>query len=157
MPAKYMRPARVVLLVAALALPCIGCTSTVEKEDEQAVKVLEDKGAKVGRDENQLGNPATTVEFAKADDGDLKLLTSLKRLRSLDLTGSSVSDAGLKELVQLERLAVLNLTGTRVTDAGLKEIATLKNLTQLVITGTSTSNAGVADLQKALPYCNIQR
>ena len=45
----------------------------------------------------------------------------------------------------------------QITDAGLKELAKLKQLGAHNLISTKTTNAGVAQLQKALPKCNIGR
>ena len=44
-----------------------------------------------------------------------------------------------------------------MTDAGLKQLAGLKELKLLFLQGTKVTDAGVAELQKALPGCNVQR
>ena len=44
-----------------------------------------------------------------------------------------------------------------MTDAGLKELKDLKQLTSLYLGGTKVTADGVADLQKALPGCQISR
>ena len=45
--------------------------------------------------------------------------------------------------------------GTEIADAGLKEVAKLKQLTLLSLYDTKVTKAGIAELQKALPKCNI--
>ncbi len=86
----------------------------------------------------------------------LKDLKELAQLADLDLGGTQVTDVGLKELKGLP-LTRLNLMDTRVSDAGLKELKALTRLTELDIRETRTTNAGVADLQRALPNCQIVR
>jgi hypothetical protein len=44
-----------------------------------------------------------------------------------------------------------------VTDAGLKELAGLKKLTYLDLFGAKATKEGVAELQKALPRCQVAR
>ncbi len=149
--------ARCIFLVAALLSVASGCHPPVAPENEQAIVAIEGLGGSVVRNDNIPGRPVTSVEFPKATDAALKEVAGLKRLNSLKLAGTEVTDAGLKDLASLERLASLDLTDTKVTDAGLRELAAIKNLTRLIITGTATTDSGVADLQKALPYCHIQR
>jgi hypothetical protein len=64
---------------------------------------------------------------------------------------------GLKELAANKELETLFLPGTGVTDTGLKHLATLKNLKLLNLYYTKVTDAGVAELQKALPQCDIWR
>lgn len=49
----------------------------------------------------------------------------------------------------------LNLIGTKITDAGLLRLKKLTKLQRLVLDFTKVTDAGVADLQKALPDCEI--
>jgi hypothetical protein len=44
---------------------------------------------------------------------------------------------------------------TKITDVGLKELAKLTQLKRLYLRNTKVTKAGVAELQKALPNCNI--
>ncbi|MCS6850257.1 MAG: hypothetical protein NZ700_03690 [Gemmataceae bacterium] len=117
----------------------------------------------------------------RVTDAGLKELAGLKGLQSLDLLGTRVTDAGLKELagLKLKELYIpdqartdlglkhylaavepptrLYLSSWRLTDAGLKELAGLKGLQSLDLSETPVTDAGVAELQKALPGCQIYR
>ena len=44
---------------------------------------------------------------------------------------------------------------TQITDAGLKDIAKMQQLTEINLSDTKITKAGAAELQKALPKCNI--
>jgi hypothetical protein len=69
-----------------------------------------------------------------------------------------VTDTGLKELAEMKGLQTLDLHNTlKVTDAGLKDLAGLQGLQTLDLRYTQVTDAGVADLQKALPDCEIRR
>jgi hypothetical protein len=52
---------------------------------------------------------------------------------------------------------MLSLGGLRsqITDVGLKEVAKLQKLTVLDLSECKITDAGVAELQKALPKCEI--
>ncbi len=89
-------------------------------------------------------------------DNGLKYFASLKHLKSLALCYSNVTDAGLKRLSALHQLGWLWLTGTQVTDAGLQHLKTLDHLEMLILNETQVTKGGVADLQKALPHCQIE-
>jgi len=45
---------------------------------------------------------------------------------------------------------------SQITDVGLKELAKMKNLGSLELDKTQVTDAGVAELQKALPSCDIK-
>ena len=90
----------------------------------------------------------------------LKGLTSLETLELGDTRPgvSKITDAGLVHLKGLTNLEALNLMGTQVTDAGLEHLAGLTNLQKgLNLTLTQITDAGVAELQKALPNCDISK
>ena len=56
----------------------------------------------------------------------------------------------------LEKVAYIHLGSTQITDAGLKEVAKLKSLRYLgLFPNSHMTKAGVAELQKALPNCEI--
>jgi hypothetical protein len=82
---------------------------------------------------------------------------SVDDIVSLALCRGPVTDAGLRELAGLKNLTWLDLRDTRVTDAGLKHLAGLKNLATLYLQDTQVTDAGVAELQRALPKCQIKR
>jgi hypothetical protein len=107
-------------------------------------------------------------------------LASLKQLRTLNLSGSSVTSAGLKTLsglARLERLslwnveglddragtalrafrslATLDLSDTAVSDAALRDLATLPRLRNLYLTDTRVTAAGVAEFRRTRPACAV--
>jgi hypothetical protein len=67
------------------------------------------------------------------------------------------ADAALVHFRALRDIELLDLTDTRVTDAGLVHLAALKQLKRLFLSATEVTDAGVAELQKALPNCEIVR
>jgi hypothetical protein len=86
------------------------------------------------------------------------LLADGKPVVVVDLSGPDVTDAVLKELAPPEGAGVAGPRLHGVTDKGLKELAELKGLQLLFLNGCKgVTDAGVAELQKALPDCNIQR
>ena len=54
-------------------------------------------------------------------------------------------------------VVVVDLDSTPVTDAGLAHLAGLTALESLRLSNTQVTDAGVAELQKALPNCEISR
>jgi Leucine-rich repeat (LRR) protein len=95
--------------------------------------------------------------FTQVSDSGLKALAGMKQLQSLDLSDTKVTDAGLKELAGLQQLRSLKLRHAAITDAGLKDLGGMKQLRALDIHQTRATNAGVAQLQRALPECDISR
>ncbi len=69
--------------------------------------------------------------------------------------GTQVTDSGLVHLKRFPKLKRLYLGNTQVTDAGLVNLKGLARLERLDLSGTRVTDAGVAELQKALPNCQI--
>lgn len=90
-------------------------------------------------------------------DAGLKHLKESSQLRELMLNQTQVTDAGLTHLRGLHQLQHLDLSGTQVTDAGLTHFGGLTQLQYLNLSGTQITDAGIAELQKALPNCEIIR
>ena len=95
------------------------------------------------------------LRSAQISDAGLKELAKLSNLRMLDLGTSQITDAGLKEVAKLQQLKELRLDGTEATDAGLSKLVKLQLLTTLNLLDTKVTKECVAELQKALPDCNI--
>ena len=87
-------------------------------------------------------------------DMEVKELTRLKNLHTLDLRRAKVTDRGLKELASLSNLQVLSLQLTQVTDSGLKELASLKDLRILDLGCTEITDVGLKELA-ALKHLQI--
>jgi hypothetical protein len=116
---------------------------------------------------------------AATSDDDLSLLTAVRRVEVLMLSGTQVSDAAFRHIRHLRHLKVLYLDGTqvsddgleqlsafrqlnvlyldrvRVTDRGLAHLKSLSELRVLGISGTQATSAGIADLERALPTCRV--
>ncbi len=83
-------------------------------------------------------------------------LPSLNKLYMSD--AHTFTDAGLKQVAKLQKLTELAMSLTDITDAGLKELAQMKQLTRLnVVACEKVTKSAIAELQKALPKCNILR
>jgi len=91
-----------------------------------------------------------------SDDG-LAHLAGMVNLQTLWLAFTHVSDAGLVHLAGLRGLTDLSLARTQVTDSGLVHLAGLTKLKSLHLGETQVTDAGIAELQKALPNCEIFR
>ncbi len=88
-------------------------------------------------------------------DAGLVHLKGLKKINYLDLHFTSITDAGLIHLKGLTNLSFLDFRYTAITDAGLEHLKGLAQLIHLDLRGTKTTKGGIAELQKALPNCNI--
>jgi hypothetical protein len=90
--------------------------------EDAAAKTVKRLGGGLTSDETDPARPVVGVDLAgvAVADGDLKTLTALKQLKTLDLSVClAVTDAGLKHLTALKRLEVLNLGYTGTTDASV--------------------------------------
>jgi hypothetical protein len=88
-------------------------------------------------------------------DVELKRLNELPQLQVLSLNCTKITNAGLEYLKQLTQFQVLFLSYTNITDGGLEYVKDLKQLRKVYLVDTKISDAGVAQLQQALPDCQI--
>jgi hypothetical protein len=112
--------------------------------DECAVRLVEQLGGKVMRDEAKPGRPVYLVNLnnTQVADADLERVAALTHLTHLSLGNTRVSDDGLRHLAPLSNLYSLNLGYSRVTGAGLTHLARLP-LRDLSLVGPRVSDAGV--------------
>ena len=130
---------------AVIAISQLGGTYTLE-----SARHLSSTGELRSRLHRSLHNPVVEVDLSQnawpvverrrkgqaimpAGDGDLATLQGFWGLRSLDLSGSSVTDKGIEHLKKLESLQEIVLSGTKISEEGCRE------------------------LREALPNCTIQR
>ena len=92
----------------------------------------------------------------QVSDAGMKHLKELEKLEELVLVNTKVTDIGLEHIKGTTNLRILMLNTLQVSDTGLPHLKALKNLHTLGLTGTKVTAAGVADLQKALPKCDIE-
>ena len=110
------------------------------------------------------GGAVPTPEGSQAKAGNV---AALKKLGSLierneqgevvevNLVDTKITDAGLVHLKGLTNLQTLGLGFTKITGTGLVHLKGLTKLEMLSLYGTKVTDAGVAELQKALPNCEI--
>lgn len=85
---------------------------------------------------------------ARASDSQLMYIGRLRRLRELDIDGSSaVTDSGMAHLSRLVELEHLNVSNSSIGDAGLAHMKGLVHLKQLWLGNTKVSDAGIAHLE----------
>jgi hypothetical protein len=88
-------------------------------------------------------------------DASLVHLNGITSLKNVSLNDTQVTDAGLEHLKGLSSLEELDLGRTQISDAGLVHLKGLTSLEYLSLFRAQVSDAGVAELQKALPDCEI--
>lgn len=124
-------------------------TTDVEVADEEAVKILIDRGVlvlPVAQNSNYL--QANFITATNIFDDDIKLLLPLKKqLVWLKLGNTFVTDSALKVIGQLTNLSFLQLNNTCITDKGLPFLESLDSLQSLNLVGTLISASGLVALR----------
>jgi hypothetical protein len=95
-----------------------------------------------------------TLSNTGVGDEGIRHLRALPRLRSLYIEGPGVTDEGCRRLAEFPALEELVVASRNVHDAGVRDLAGLKRLRRLGI-GAAASAEAFADLQQALPECEI--
>jgi Leucine-rich repeat (LRR) protein len=127
-----------------------GSDKTVKVWDISSLDKSENAAADVPSDKSR-GDAVAAIKKLRAgikqdDQG---------RVVEVTLRGSRITDAGLVHLKGLANLQALDLAFTKITDSGLVHLKGLVNLQTLDLAFTKTTDEGVAELQKALPNCEI--
>jgi len=91
----------------------------------------------------------------RISDAGLANLEALTNIKHLQLENTAISDAGLVSLKSFRRLIGLGVSDTQITDAGLVHLNGLTQLEGLDLFFTQVTDKGVANLQEALPNCEI--
>ena len=73
----------------------------------------------------------------------------------LSLGHPNQTDLFAKNLAELKQLKRLSLAGSSLSDVGIQHLAGLTNLESLDLRRTKASAAGIAELQQALPKCQV--
>jgi Leucine-rich repeat (LRR) protein len=148
------------LLVAAVAIPCSWLAVVIEKQDKEAVTsyALMKKGAGVGSETTWLGrllrdNSLQTVtrvqlSMRPVTDADMARLPTFRQLQELQLDGTQITDAGFVHLQGLRQLQELVLAGTQITDAALVHLQELRQLRHIDLSRTKVTDAGLVYLQQ---------
>ncbi len=96
-----------------------------------------------------------SLKGVKLSPGALKHVAQLEQLESLGLDMTNVNDDQLADLAGLSRLRVLWLSGTAIGDPGLQHLKSLHSLHMLHLTDTQVTTDGAAEIQRALPGCQL--
>jgi hypothetical protein len=90
-------------------------------------------------------------------DVGLAHLENLTQLERLCLSSRGITDAALVHVKPMSKLRILLVTmSPSVGDGGLVHLKGLKQLKNLNVRGTAITIEAVAELQKALPNCDIR-
>jgi Leucine-rich repeat (LRR) protein len=135
-------------LLTLTALVLAAPAAFADESEDRAVEAVTKLGGEIIRNDKDPDRPVVKVYLSdtQVTDAELKVLSALKKLQTLDLGGTKVTDAGCKELTALKSLRDLALDGTQVTDVGLKELTALKGLVSLYLNKTQVTDAGLKEL-----------
>jgi hypothetical protein len=86
---------------------------------------------------------------------DLKSLSKLRWLRSVDLQGSTADDAGLAYVAALPSLESLDLNYTLVTSEGLTRLSSSQSLKHLNLGSSLVSPESIAAFERRNPRCQV--
>jgi internalin A len=128
-------------LFSALVWSALALSAAVENGDDASW--IESSGGTFTR--NTAGQ-ITAINFRASwvTDADLRRLSRLPALSSLDLSLTRVTDQGMQELKSLPGIVELNLRFAEyVTDEGLSAIKNWKKLKRLVLHGTKVSDTSL--------------
>lgn len=91
----------------------------------------------------------------KITDRTLDVIRSWPTLEHLNLSETDLTNEGLKTLHGKRGLLTLNIQGTRVSDEAIPTLESFPDLNLLQARDSELSPAGFAELQRALPECEI--
>jgi internalin A len=111
-----------------------------------------------GSDE-RFKDPGHSLDLmdSSVTDAGLRHLRDYQEFTNLRLTNTRVTDKGLAEVAHHPNLVHLDLSKTKVTDAGLHHLKPLSDLRSVRLHGANVTADGIAQLQAALPECEIKR
>lgn len=83
------------------------------------------------------------------------LADMLSHVTVVDLKSSEATDEDIAQLLVLRRLRYLGLGGTKMTSQSVPLIKRMRSLELLELTPTRLTKQEIAELQQALPECEI--
>jgi hypothetical protein len=87
-----------------------------------------------------------TLWGGSANDETLRAVSTLPKLKCLDIDSGPTSDCGIEFLSRCSSLTYLSLGSTQITDAAIPFISRLHDLRYLSLSGTRITDEGVAQL-----------
>ncbi len=91
--------------------------------------------------ELELRNTGTT-------NAGLAVISRIKTLRTLDLSGTAITDVGLDELTTLPRLEYLTLSRTNIGNRAMRMLTNIRSLKSLVLNHTGISLLGEFEMDR---------
>lgn len=171
-----LRSLLIFVLLVSIGMSWLGVKLERARRQREAVRVVRAAGGYAWYDyewEDRFAEPpvpgwlrglvgddffdVVAVTVWRGDFGDDEMIY-LRRLTKLEMIGicyAQITDAGLEYLEGLTNLTDLILTDTQITDAGLKHLEGLTSLHSLDVRSNQVTPEGVANLQEALPECEI--
>lgn len=153
-----------------LPLVTIGCSNVHDPNSKSAAEFVLKQGGKVIRVGSDLPivSPAKipTEEFAireidltdsKIKNIDMKHLSNLPYLESLNLHGTGLTNKGLAQITDLPNLQSLELAYTRVTDEEVSKLTRFPKLRKVFLYGTPIKPQTVEDLKSNLKGCAVYK
>ncbi len=96
-----------------------------------------------------------SLKSVRLQADSLKYLAQIEQLESLGLDNTNVRDEQLADLAGLKQLRILWLTGTKIGDGGLEHLKNVRSLQIVHLNNTEVTREGAAELERALPRCQI--
>lgn len=92
-------------------------------------------------------------------DDDMRYMTGLSMLKSVNASGTDITGSGLRYLAKLQSLKTLDLRGTKLKDGTLRNLESCKNLETLLLSDTQTDDDDLELLagMKTLKYLTLHR
>jgi hypothetical protein len=146
---------RAILARAAFdKLICVGGRATIASDAPRALRDL------IGDVNCGDLNEALDIDLAGTgiNDGTFQLIASglnLKRLRTLDVSGTSISDYSIRQIAGLHQLERIDLSGTAVSDFGLMLLGGCEKLEYVRLDGTAVSKEACATLSLCRPQLEL--
>jgi hypothetical protein len=149
------------LLILTTAAICawLGWHFRAANRQKDAVAQIQQMGGCVDFDED--GVTPFEVTFLQPDvirNADGTVTRPVEWRDRIYTVGAQVmlTDDGLKYVSSLSDVQLVWISGVPITDAGLRRLRGLKKLVRVRLFHTNVTPAGVAELQKALPTCEIE-
>ncbi len=86
---------------------------------------------------------------------NLAKLSALKKLKEIDLSGSSLNDIGAEGIAQCQELIGINAAATHLSEKGLRTLASMKKLHLLTLSNTGLSARELVALAKSTTLYNL--
>lgn len=114
-----------------------------------------DSTAKIPEDEFSIREIDLTD--AKIKNIDMKNISDLPTLESLNLHGTRLNDKGLAQITNLPNLNSLELAYTRVSDEEVSKLTRFPKLKKIFLYGTAVKPQTIEDLKSNLRGCVVYK